>query len=286
MPPHPYLLRDVTLTAFAFRVDPVRVAALCDRQLNQPTAGRFHYRPALPFAVAYFASSPATEPADRRGSTPEQELAIWLPLRADAPRRSVWFCPYIFVDGAYPLVSGREIYGFPKSLARFTIPRAHEPPQRFVAEATGWSPWGENAPPSRVDVLEVLARGPCSRTVDVATSAGGRRTPVTSLFAGLLADGLARLGSSTKAVALKQFRDVEDPARACYQAVVEAGFHVPRVYEAGRLRGDYVIRVAPSTSYPIIEELGLPSHGEVAARAAIWLRFDVESRRGTAYGSA
>lgn len=275
VPPHPYLLRDVTLSAFAFRVDPTRVARLCDHQLNRVTGDRFAYRPALPVAIAYFADSPSTEAADRRGATPEKELAIWVPLRADHPRRLVWFCPYIFVDNTYPLVSGREIYGFPKALGRFEIPARDEAPRRFAVEVTGWSPGGTRGPAHRFELLSVESTGRCARTSTLRA---------VGPFGGWGASMLARLGSAATSVSLKQIRDIEQPDRACYQAVVEAGFRVPRVHDAGRLLGRYRLHVERSSSYPIIEDLGLPRSGQIDVLAASWLYFDVESTRGRAYG--
>jgi hypothetical protein len=275
VPPHPYRLYDVSLTAFSFRVDPERIAALCDRQLNPLCDAR--YRPALPIAVAYFAASPMTEAADGRGTTPERELAVWVPLRAERPRRTVWFCPYIFVDSTYPLLSGRDIYGFPKSLARFELPRACDPPLRYAATVTGWSPPRSHAPAHEFELLAVEAQSPCARAWSLRS---GWRRPI----AGLAADALARLGSSTTSVSLKQVRDVEFPDRACYQAVVESGFRVLRVHDAAALRGDYLLQVSPSTSYPIIEDLGLPEHGQVSVLAGLWLRFDVESMCGVVLG--
>lgn len=277
VPPHPFRLDDVTLTSFAFRVDRGRVAALCERQLNAATSNQFRYRPALPIAVAYFASTPATEPADRRGSTPESELALWLPLLADNPRRVVWFAPYLFVDSCYPLLAGRDVYGFPKALARFELPSMSEQPARFSATVTTWSPAGSRGPARELELLSVEAQGAARRRWSVR----GLRPRGLGRAAAI---ALAELGSRARAVSFKQIRDAQFPDRACYQAVVESGFEVPKVHDGGHLQGDYLMRVSPSTAYPIIEDLGLPEDGLVDVLAASWLRFDVRSLEGEVYG--
>lgn len=70
-------------------------------------------------------------------------------------------------------------------------------------------------------------------------------------------------------VNLKQFRDAEDPTRACYQAVVLAPMTIGRVNEVGLMgglrifRGDlsggYRIRLYRYSAQPIVESLGLES---------------------------
>jgi len=68
-------------------------------------------------------------------------------------------------------------------------------------------------------------------------------------------------------VTLKQFREPEDPSRACYQALVRSRMGVNRVNKCGLLSelsllggdpsGGYTIRINRHTAQPIVESLGI-----------------------------
>src|SRR5262249_39228246 len=62
-------------------------------------------------------------------------------------------------------------------------------------------------------------------------------------------------------VFLKQFRDVADGRRACYQAIVEAPAQVLRFRTAGELRGAYRVVLHHFDSCPIARDLGLTAEG-------------------------
>jgi hypothetical protein len=98
--------------------------------------------------------------------------------------------------------------------------------------------------------------------------------------AGKLVDGYR--GQEIGMVFLKQFRDVRDPARACYQAVVEA----PAVVEAWRSGGflpSHRVTIEAAESHPMVEELGL-SGATVESSLGIWLTYDFTVGRGVVIG--
>jgi hypothetical protein len=73
-------------------------------------------------------------------------------------------------------------------------------------------------------------------------------------------------------IGLKQFRDVAQSDRACYQAITDApmkigGFH------GGGLLGDYVVNLGDLASEPIRQDLGLPP-GPIRPLLSAWLRYD------------
>ncbi len=58
-------------------------------------------------------------------------------------------------------------------------------------------------------------------------------------------------------VFLKQFRDVEYPERACYQAITEVSNKASRYHSAAILDGDITVEFSDLDSHPIMHELGL-----------------------------
>ena len=81
------------------------------------------------------------------------------------------------------------------------------------------------------------------------------------------------------AYTLKQFRDVHDPDRACYQSIVEASEKVTGFRKAGLLAGDYQLTIFPFASHPIAAELGLPPDPQPAL-AAWYVDFDFVLEKG------
>ena len=64
---------------------------------------------------------------------------------------------------------------------------------------------------------------------------------------------------SIQYIGLKQYRDVEDASRACYQAVVKRITSIFEMKDCGPIAEPVVIKIHKSASLPIVEELGLIS---------------------------
>lgn len=81
-------------------------------------------------------------------------------------------------------------------------------------------------------------------------------------------------------VFLKQFRDIADPSRACYQAIVEAAVRrVGPVRGGGVLKRRYELAVHDHPGFPLASRLGLAGRragGEVVVPVPtpLWLEFD------------
>jgi len=100
---------------------------------------------------------------------------------------------------------------------------------------------------------EVLYPSLDRRNTDHTEEEHHREPPVPRLF--------------NDSVTLKQFRDPEDPSRACYQALVRSRMGVNRVNKCGLLSdlsllgsdpsGGYTVRINRHTAQPIVESLGI-----------------------------
>ena len=129
----PDAFADAIISAFVIDADRKAIQTLADNLLNPAGKGTLRYESVLPIAMLSFLDSArSTSLADRLGWVPGRECAIWVPLVERRPgsafgARVVFWSPYIFVTYAIGLVTGREVWGWPKPprvSASRPIPRA------------------------------------------------------------------------------------------------------------------------------------------------------------------
>lgn len=121
----PFAFSDVKMTIFPLQANLTRLTQFCDGYLNQaPQYAQF--KPFLPFVylilLDYGRMSAA---AAQTGWVSQREVAFGVPLRWMEPganglqfRDLAFTTPFIFVDNEVSLTTGREVYGWPKLLAR------------------------------------------------------------------------------------------------------------------------------------------------------------------------
>jgi hypothetical protein len=287
---------------YGFVVDSTHahLEAMCDRALNAHGDRRYDYKPlGSRFLLTFAALShggPEDPPDSLMGFSPEQNASIWVPTAAvrrglvPVAERLAFYIPYMFVDNHYSLVGGREIYGFPKNLGEFSIPAAGTSPSPLTLRTYGL-PRFNPATEAALHPLMAVTRGPwaeSNHSIWDDIPAGIRRVAERLIGGGDLAlPGLSLLAHvleylferEVPSVFLKQFRDAEDPDRACYQAVVEALARVKGTPRGGLLLGDWRVKVDHLDSHPIDTDLGLPPEG-LAADLAFWVDFDFVLERG------
>jgi hypothetical protein len=302
--PAPFLSEGGKLRALVLDADADRLDALVDRALTVPARGAVEYRAVggiVLLQVGRFDSITCTrKPYDTWGSVREGIGCFWVPVVAGHKRLGVFvadrfgfFAPYVFVDNPYSLIGGRDVYGYNKSEARFDP--ADGLGERVVIRTFGgdftggraeWHPIveleqqaavgdGDGGP--TLDGIADLAKVLVPGLLDLFTGEGDVQLPGLTLAEHLMKSALAGRGNQ---VFLKQFRDADDGARACYQAVVEAGatFHSIKAKPVG---APVRVTIHPWDSHPITEELGVAS--QVANQALdCELSFTVE--RGTVVG--
>lgn len=215
--------------------------------------------------------------------------------------------PFIFVDDEISLTTGREVYGWPKvagrvdaetplwathpqSAARLFSFSTHVFPKVYAGEPESsrvllqidcdpgpsysrvppdlTSPWFP-LPAAAAALRSSMSLMGTAVDMLLALRVRGYRTNrnAASLLAmgGKIGDTLKQL--SFENITVKQFRDAEEPDRACYKALVSSPMGIDRLNRSGLLgdvnllRGDssggYTLRIHRYTSQPIIESLGL-----------------------------
>ena len=279
---------------------------ICDRYLNEPSGGAVSFRPLVPYVILCFCRLKAMRcknpPDSEKGWFDEAEVAFWVPIVDERRKRMCWFLPYILVDDPYAFAMGREIYGFPKGYGWFEIPVAHDKgPLQFSADTTvlpAFSPETHAERRTLVSVRENWTEGGRPRLgqawTGVKDAAEGflhfieHRHGTGSVLADfklLLHVGDDLLHGTVRFAFLKQFRDVSNPAAACYQAIVEAPAKLTKLEAGLPLLSEFEIDVADFASHPIREDLGLgPS--PLTSVGAFYTQFDMDVLDGETVWSA
>lgn len=120
----PFSFKGVTMALFPLLASRQRLRAFCDAQLNlAPHLVRFEPAMPLVFLMLLDYGRMATEVANL-GWVSQTEVAFGVPLRWSfiddgRVRFHDWAvtCPFIFVDNELSMATGREVYGWPKTLA-------------------------------------------------------------------------------------------------------------------------------------------------------------------------
>ncbi|APR81651.1 cytoplasmic membrane protein [Minicystis rosea] len=242
----PYQASDVAMYTAVLPADPARLRDLVDRHLN--LGDEKVYLPLGPFTLFYAQDTRALSSADVPGHVPERDFGFMIPVASctrDRGRLRVdgiaVYMPFLWVDLGAAVYGGREVLGFPKGLAHldFPVDPDHDGTLRVRTLIPPLGRAGHRGEPWR-EVTLVEAQMPRQRSDEQEENA-----PQTSLLETLAAgvrgewlrrSGLDRTGQIevlraigrtlrsgvVNMVFLKQYRDAQEPGRACYQAIVEA----------------------------------------------------------------
>ncbi len=125
----PLLFREVSARVFPLKANIARLAEFCDQYLNLNIPDEIvHFTPALPYvyfmALNYGGMSATTLDAQRMGWVAQHEAFFLVPLQRWRREHGKlvfqgWtgVTPFIFVDDPLSMMTGREVYGWPKTQA-------------------------------------------------------------------------------------------------------------------------------------------------------------------------
>jgi hypothetical protein len=213
-----------------------------------------------------------TPPYDQRGGVAEPQVAVWAPIVLLDPtserERFAMFIPYIWLDNAMSLATGRELFGYPKSWGSLEFPAEDEPAPHWKVDAFGLD-YAPDALAASHPLLEVVRTGTIAQAAanDLISLEELARDMATHLFAGggllpdleLAADVVDDIRAERmRGVFLKQIRDVRDGLSAALQQIVEADYTILRL-RATPLLAEHRLTVHDLDSHPVRDELGLDS---------------------------
>lgn len=285
----PLTLQQATLHTFCVDADHARIQAALDAMFARPSGGAVRYTAVgdkMFVSIAEIArASSLAEPDAGHGWSPEIDVTLWALAHVDGGGLLAlrWVPVYLFVDNAPALVSGREIYGFPKQIGRFDFaPPVPRGGARAFAMA-GWvlDPWSPATGARWAPLLAIEPvvappappRGLIGDLAQLASHAAERLAHALDPLemAGMIAQTLG-VGAVTMAF-LKQFPDAADQTRACYQAVIEATATVTGFRGAGRTDDAYRLNLTSYDSHPFAREFGIAT-GWQDVGEGVWVDFD------------
>ncbi len=285
----PYVMKNVRFYGFLIPCQKSAVQTLLDERLNTPCGNKYGYGAPVSHILCAFTVTEMATPQGDIGYIEETDVAFWYLSYAWNPLRLRWFLPYVFVDSSYAVTSGREVYGFPKADGIYNIPTLKQKPDNFWMETPVFMGSGKGAQNQRL--FEV-------NKVDSAKQSGHRsfkhegdlwEDMVQKLFGskGKIRLPLGPVVSAAEHifsnripfVFLKQFRDVQEPTKACYQSIVEADATLDQFHSGGWLPGQYELNLQSPGNYPLSKDLGIPN-GKTPVDFAFWTNFNFTMQTG------
>ncbi|MDR6624315.1 acetoacetate decarboxylase family protein [Caulobacter segnis] len=281
----PAVFTGAHAAAFAFHHDGDAVQALVDKLLTPGGGGLVRYKPLGGLAVVSFMRIARCASPRRNGWAPGRECAVWLPLlefRQGRPLpRPVLWAPYVFIDYSIGLVTGREVWGWPK--AHGTILAPGEAGQSDFSCATMIFRDTDRDDEGRVERLLTVVN-----TGSVVADPNLNGDIAASRFSDLLLRGEPRaaevggFGAVVPAIALKQFPDSNRPSEACFQAIVNSPCRMTAFHRGGSFGGDPTLLIANCKSHGIaVDILAAPvavsGHTTVGIAWSAWFEFDFEA---------
>lgn len=288
---HPVHLEQVILHAWAFPANRAALTRLCTERFTAPSGGIVTVTPLLDGVLFVHADigfvrseDPTTagepQPGDAtKGFFKEQDVGFFVPVTIQHGAQS-WvgaLVPYLWVDNVIGVLSGREVYGFPKELGKITLDaqknctvNAHAVPQYAVQHQIVTH-----------DVVKLTTPLPPG-TVPIQ----GNLTAVALAIAQAVVTALkgppGSAGSFTNVplLFLKQFRGATNAYDACHQCIVSAKAAINPLRRADVLVGIFSLAVPKFDSLKIADTLGLlnPPGGFVALNTVAGFRIELDFR--------
>ena len=213
------------------------------------------------------------------GWAEDHETAFMIPLiekRPDSidPVKLVMWMPYLMIDVGLGMVTGRDVWGYNKTLGTTTMPSAPTDPAVFNCQTLIFETF---APETKagVETLIEVARSDAAPFGELkpAWSNGTSLLKAIDKALGpwslnwvedveLAIDMLSLLlNMDVPIINLKQMRDTEQTHLAQYQSLVETMLQVSEFTSAGLLDGSYTVKIRQCDSHQIANDFGFPAAG-------------------------
>ena len=295
--PGPIEFRDVTMWAFLLAADPRTLTRFCQSFFDVPTGGRVRFAPLGPWVIMNFSDFAEGRFVghENRGYSSEREVAFGIPgiyTCSDGGGKVVEtgfasFMPYLVVDNPVALVTGREEYGFFKIAGSVGLP-GDSKKTPFTVDVFGCKKFARTAKWGPTPLLRLSAAATAGTPPGILRD---RRKAAAQLLDAMfvVTPGGSHVTASQKEhfcdlltgtmsqIFLKQFRDIQDGRRACYQAVALADYRVIKLNSIAPEPG-YPMQLTTLDSAPIARNLGLGN--PTASSPGMKINLDVRLETG------
>lgn len=301
--PGPVQFLNVTMTSFILRADLSKLQDLCTKLIERPSGGAVRFKPLLPYVIMSFTDLPHGFFVNfaNQGIASERELALGIPGMYEVVQGSAvverslgLVMPFLFLDNPVALMTGRENFGYFKQHGAIRLP-SDPGSNGFSAEVYGCQSfhtkahWGPACLTTlaRTGVVPAVADAALEAKLGlswaetVAAALGARDALLTpdNLAAGRVTPVIADfLVPKLPQIFLKQFRDIADGRRACYQAVTQSKYtltSIPIIV----VESNHSFHLTPLDSTPIAEALGLAPATETGLGVRISMDMRLENGR-------
>ncbi len=269
----PYLGRNVLMHGALIRGDKAKLDAFCDLVLNQvdPDLEFEVVGNVVLYAALYGQRMSSAHPEDAQyGYAVEDDIGLWILTlggRKGQPRALRWLPAFIFVDSASALMTGRELYGYPKMLGRMTRRGLDDADFAVSLRAECFL---RKDPQEQAREHEVLR-------IERAPAPTGAQALVGGLFDlavwNDLAANLKPAFLGMPMVFLKQMRDPTAVDEATVREVVAVTV-APSAIPDLHLVADYRLVLPANATFMIREALGCAAESPI--ESGFWTRFDFE----------
>jgi hypothetical protein len=280
----PYRATGCLMHGFFLKGSKAAQQRLCDVVLNRPAAGEQVFHAVCDEVLVtgvYVDKMGSSNPIDAtKGVIREWDLGFWTAVHggkvgARDDWQTYWLPSFLFVDTPSAMASGREVFGYPKTVADF---RGHDPANPGDPSVALWVQHYPAYSPAQTPVTEPL--------VTVTSGAPDARTPglaesfmaAWDVIGGLARHNLRHLppwpGICMPQILLRQVRDPVNIGRASLQSILSVTPRSRNLKPGGFLHSGTQVALAPSASHPIAETLGLAT--TQPAMLGLWITQDFD----------
>lgn len=258
---------------FAVCADRDKLQALAQRILSDPTGGEWQV--CVPCGVVlmiFFNEDRLNSPAQPIGWTPNHEFVCSIPVvlvnKQDPLKVHFGLLPpWVYIDNYRGMVTGRESWGYFKNLGTITAPKEWSSDFCCALDTLTFNPPG---PDTEGEVTRLVTVAPISEITDPPSHIPGlppaqHATLVQLLRQHIAEDALELFEKAVMALEpfeipafnLKQFRDVSDPTRACFQSVTTSPLKVTKIESLHLLPEGLGVTIEECASAQMAELLGI-----------------------------
>ena len=275
--PGPITLNQTKMWAFMLKADRAKMTAWCQAMFDAPSNGAVRVLPLSSYMMMTVVDIGTGRFVDapQMGWSAERELTFWIPAVRikEQNGKSVAIAlamtmPYLVLNNPVAIAAGREIFGYFKQAGHIALPGDPGHDQTLTVDLFATKAFGTGTEEmyQRLLTLTPTLTQPSLLSDAARTFAGGAKA-LYHLLAAHDRDWHASLGLTENVLSdllqeqipqlfLKQFRDVADGTRACYQAITQANGHVTR-FDSFPQMTEYAMNLESLASSPVATDFGI-----------------------------
>ncbi len=270
----PMLLNDANMYGFFVKGTLDALQKTVDTCLNGPAQGKAKFKALSPYVMLTFThvgNAYDLNPEERRkGWISEIDIITWIMVgemvECDGEEKLnhiYWFPHYIFVDSSFALITGREVYGYPKYLCKYQMPLEPGDPTNYfscdVEAFKTFSPTTKLAWGPLMEVKQVGTENTWQHIADVIEEGAELFRSIPDLL-DMNINGIEQaiemiFSPGIDQLYFKQFPTSYDNT-AVYQAVIHAPSPIKAVHSISLASAEYQLTVHEMDSFPLAESLG------------------------------